>query len=859
MKCKNFSDTLFCQWSIFLLLLLFAISTIEGQDNWQEIKKYYSLCEKYNAQGKYKEAEYYAQKVFVLCKVTFGLHHPITLMSMNNLGVFYSRRGRYVKAKPILLQTLQLRKQKLGNTHPDTLTSMNNLAALYKRQGRYDKAEPLFLQTLQLKKQKLGNTHPDTLTSMNNLATLHYFQGRYDKAEPLYLQTLQLTKQKLGNTHPSTLLSMNNLARLYLKTKQFFKAKNSYKDWLNYRNEYLFNTLWGQSKGQHKRSFMDDQESLQRMLSLYLWQKNTNTAMDIFNYSLSRKGILLHFSSQSAILQAKRIDPKFKESFNELQTKHRALANLILNPSKKSSQEQRKKTIDQLKEEIEDLQGPLLRQSARFRNSTKAIKAKDIQDNLSPNEVCIDFLVIETIDLETLKVQPKKLIATIATKKSIKLVSLGKFKDIKHLIDKHRIAIIGLMPINKVNSLAHKLYSKLWKPLLEHLKNKQIIYLIPDGHLHLLPFVALVDGQGKYLIEDYNIQIISSARYLAFDKSSDSQVSDTSIIFAGVDYGKQQISSSDHKNNKSLDLYFKPLSGSAKEGQIIAQMLTRQKQKVQSYFKDNASKENLLKIEGPKILHIATHGFFLGISNENSNKDQRGVASKTPMSITPFENFGQIKPFSSFSKKNKGKDKNQDINSLARSGLAFAGANFKTSNKSIATALEIVYLDLWGNDLVVLSACDTSLGEVVDGEGVYSLRRAFQEAGAKAVLSTLWPASDAATVQLMKKFYRRYLDKVAPQVALHHTQLETIYQGKYAHPYYWANFVMVGIDKNFEGYKTNIPIPRRSRSNEIIWIIVISVLVTFTTMLFFVLYKRKKAQQLLRETRRVRRLLISSK
>lgn len=196
---------------------------------------------------------------------------------------------------------------------------------------------------------------------------------------------------------------------------------------------------------------------------------------------------------------------------------------------------------------------------------------------------------------------------------------------------------------------------------------------------------------------------------------------------------------------------------------------------VKLFLKKQATELKIMNLTSPKILHIATHGFFLEDIVIDDKALERGLVKQSALTVTPL--FIQ--------------------NPLARSGLAFSGANsgiignIRTDNTDgILTALEVLNLD--GTDLVVLSACETGLGNIKVGEGVYSLNRSFQEAGARMVLSTLWSVADEATGIFMRKFYDRFLDGKSAQKAIQETQNEFRHDKKYSHPFYWAGFVVTG-------------------------------------------------------------------
>ena len=226
-------------------------------------------------------------------------------------------------------------------------------------------------------------------------------------------------------------------------------------------------------------------------------------------------------------------------------------------------------------------------------------------------------------------------------------------------------------------------------------------------------------------------------------------------------------------------LKFSPLPGAEEEGRIITAEATRGGKKNQIFLKRDAQEIVLKQLDQPpEILHIATHGFFLeavdGLRKRLLSL-QRGSRLKIP---PPGDN------------------------PLLRAGLAFAGINsnaevlgeIDTDNDGILTALEVLGLNLTGTKLAVLSACETGLGEIHEGEGVYGLRRAFQEAGVASVVASLWEVSDAGTQALMALFYKKITEEgKPPQQALRETQVEMVDSDEWNSPYIWSAFMIVGM------------------------------------------------------------------
>jgi CHAT domain-containing protein len=221
------------------------------------------------------------------------------------------------------------------------------------------------------------------------------------------------------------------------------------------------------------------------------------------------------------------------------------------------------------------------------------------------------------------------------------------------------------------------------------------------------------------------------------------------------------------------------LPGVAEEVRALKQLLPQ----ASFLTKERATKSALKQVRGPSILHIATHGFFL----QDIPADTANTKAKQREKVDAGTRLGKWAIWTE--------------NPLLRSGLALAGANQGRSddNNGVLTALEASGLDLWGTKLVVLSACDTGLGEVKSGEGVYGLRRALVLAGAESQMMSLWPVSDRSTSDLMVGYYKKLIRGQGRAEALRQVQLEMLRDTSRAHPYYWAGFIQSGEWANLEG------------------------------------------------------------
>lgn len=324
---------------------------------------------------------------------------------------------------------------------------------------------------------------------------------------------------------------------------------------------------------------------------------------------------------------------------------------------------------------------------------------------------------------------------------------------------------------------------KIMQPVRSMAGNARHFLISPDGDLSHTPFEALVDEGNRFLVERFAFTYLSSGRELLRMKSKRDSVSPP-LVVANPSFGDSP-SASDGVATASRskaarrsitsvralsDTYFAPLAATGAEAGSIQSLFSDAK-----VLSGNGATETAVKqAVAPRLLHIATHGFFLQSAPQSSRP---GGASRGGLPANTIEN------------------------PLLRSGLAFAGANRKSNSTDdgILTALEASGLNLWGTKLVVLSACDTGVGEVRNGEGVYGLRRSFQIAGAESLVMSLWPISDLVTRELMTGYYTNLKKGIGRGESLRHVQLAMLKRPNRRHPFYWASFIQSGEWANLDG------------------------------------------------------------
>lgn len=316
------------------------------------------------------------------------------------------------------------------------------------------------------------------------------------------------------------------------------------------------------------------------------------------------------------------------------------------------------------------------------------------------------------------------------------------------------------------------------------LRADEAVYVAPEGLLSLLPFEILVDEEGGYLLDRHRVAYLTSGRDLLDHRSEPAASDGDFVVFADPDYGAEaaelaaapptdRLGGSQATRSEDLgSTGFERLRGTAAEARTIVSLFGEDE--VSVYTDARASEQNLMRLASPWRLHIATHGFFLADVPDPEDPFAMSAFRQRPQE-------GLVDRFES---------------PLLRSGLALAGANTGGSvdgrYDGVLTAFEVAAADLQGTDLVVLSACETGVGEVRTGDGVHGLRRAFQLAGARSLVMSMWRVSDEATNLLMSELYGRLKEGTPKGEALREAALALRRDEAYSHPYYWGAFVLVG-------------------------------------------------------------------
>jgi CHAT domain-containing protein len=491
--------------------------------------------------------------------------------------------------------------------------------------------------------------------------------------------------------------------------------------------------------------------------------------------------------------------PKVKNTFLDLTQIRLELARMQLSGPVNLSPEIYHKRIEEFTCKKESLEAELSRLSGEFALEKTAGRTdtKGIAMLLPEGAAYIDFVRMKLRDFKGKKWGTPHYLAFVlipGNDPEVKLLDMGKAKTIDRHIrayrkEMNRVNVSGGPPDQEIlNHEASSLYRQIIEPLKPFLRGKRNLFISPDGELNLVPFEVLITSEGRYLMEKYLISYVGAGRDIIRFMDTALQGKE-SLIMADPDYNmgikdKDMVVASlgvagRTRNAVSRDassLNFLPLPDTRKEALAVGKILKgKQRLKVNMRLGQEAVEEVLFHAEKPRILHIATHGYFLKDEEiSKTDTETRGI------SIIGKEDFRKI-PILNIE------------NPMLRSGIVLAGANASLKegrDDGMVSAEKILGLNLRGTDLVVLSACETGVGDVKNGEGVFGLKRAFILSGAKTLVMSLWSVPSMETTELMTAFYGLLSEGKTKAEALREAKLDMM--RKHPNPYYWGAFVLNG-------------------------------------------------------------------
>ncbi len=700
----------------------------------------------------YNSALKFSTEAMEIKKASLGEDNINYAISLNNLCNIYSKLGNYQKALEYGTLSSEIYKKIKGENHTDYARSLNNIAAIYREMGEKQNALKYMVQAMEIKKNVLGESHPEYAASLNNIGVIYLDMKDYRNALEYMTKATEIWKKTLGNEHPQYATSLKNISQTYSDTKDYKNAISSNKIATDiYKRNLIRNFSFMTSHEREAYWDANNENFIYNIKYMYHEPDDTIATKTSYDTELITKGLLLASEISIANTIMESGDTALIAEYENMKTLH-----LQLNKELEKPITERIYNCDSLENEIQKTERHMMESCKEFGDVTHFIKIdwKEVQNSLKANDVAIEFS--NFIEDDT-----TKYVALVLTKDMEAPICVPLFEQSE--MQKHLRNIYD----------THEMYNLIWKPLEKYFLENPRIYFAPSGMLHRIAVEYAPIGNGKTISDKYEIYRVSSTRFLAMDYTP--KPLKNSVLYGGVYYDidttsmkleserfttrSAEVNSFSDLNKDESRSPLSYLQGTKTEVENIAAKMKKKKISTTLYEGAQANEESFKALSGKdiSILHIATHGFFLS-SDEKLSGDQ----------------------------------------SLVQSGLLLSGANYAWQNlpipdgieDGILTAKEISFMDLRKTDLVVLSACQTALGEIT-GEGVFGLQRGFKKAGARTIIMSLWPIDDNATLLMMTEFYNNLTSGKTKREAFNAAQNVVKKTKGFENPRYWAAFIML--------------------------------------------------------------------
>ena len=742
------------------------------------------LASYYSDLGNNNKALLFEAKALKIRKEVLGIEHPFYLTSLSNYALYNSYVGNFSEAILIGNEVLELEENVYGLEHPAYAISMACLARYYSNIGNFVEAQRLSIKALEILQKVYGIEHPIYAKILSSLATYYANLGHSSEALIEGKKALKVLEKVFGIKHPNYSLSLSNIALFYTQIGNYAEAYGYMKQYINNTCPYILKCFVELSSNLRESLWREKFSSLYISLFPGIVEKNQNkeAISELYDKTcLFAKGILLNTDIEVRNLIYESSDSSLISKYDNLISNIRIYNKLIITPNDK-----RFIDVDSLDREIEQVAMELARESKAYGDYTNnlTISWKDVQKRLDDNDIAIEFIEFPILGSDS------TIYAALTLKKSY---------DSPHMVMLFEKEQLNAIP-DSTYYTQKRIYDLVWKPLEEELENIHNIFFSPSGDLHRIGIEYIPINKTDKICDKYSLHRLSSTRQLAFDQNGTK--GEQTVLYGGIDYNTHErqeehdgltmpvgtaignkVLSRSNVDSLSLRSSIDYLEGTKMEADRIADQMKQHQIHFLYYSGANGSEESFKRLDGtkPKVIHIATHGFYLTESEAKQSKIVRPYIGLTTEDNYRFGHYVEDK-------------------SMTRSGLLFSGCNHAINHEhipegvedGILTAQEISNLDLRGLDLVVLSACQTALGEITSGEGVFGLQRGFKKAGAQTIIMSLWKVDDEATMKLMTSFYHHYLEGMTKEKAFRKAQneLRQVSPSMQTKPD-WASFIML--------------------------------------------------------------------
>lgn len=752
----------------------------------------------YTRMGDFEHAEDLYREALETQKSVPGKNDADYASMIGNLAGLFFDTGDFARAETLFRQALELRTSVWGEQHPETAGSLSNLAAVYLNQGDMDRADRMLSEALEIWRSDLGEQHPNYADGVFNMASLWKQRGDLSRAAELFSQSLAAKKSAFGENHPEVAEVLIRLASVHFLGNDFAQAQPLFEQAVEIQRDLLDNHALIQSARLQTRN----QEVVRQYLDCLL--VNTTASGSI----PSAEVLMNVWRWKGAVTRRQHVYrelaaiPQVAESFVDLQSVVRQLSSMLSQqpplPDKLSSATEIRltnlkhdvwnKRFSRLTARKEELEQQIAFQSEEYHRLRKPLTVAQVRRWLPKNTAFVELLeyVVNapTTDQRGQLTQQRRFIAfVVRTTGQPAIVELGSVEKISAQIVTFRRSLTVDRPEHDKPAAAttgRRLREQLWRPIEEHLDGIETVIISPDTTLGTLPWAAL-PGKKKssYLVEDYRIATLPMATQMwsLFEDDPPQRSGRGLLVLGDVDYDhkfsppRDELPElgrlADSSQREVLQLRsgnsptFTSLPGFRREFELVSALFRARygDLPITTLSRSDATEARFLQqAANARVVHVVTHGYFADPTVKSIHQatvpcDELGIDRPGPDPFTNTHLPGLL------------------------SGLAMAGANNPSTDPDdprdgILRASEIEAASLQGVDLVVLSACETGLGKVAGGEGLTGLQRAFQIAGARSVIASLWKVEDAATTELMRLFYENLWErKLSKLDALREAQL----------------------------------------------------------------------------------------
>jgi len=742
----------------------------EPVDNLMLTELLNNLASVYEKLGIYDKALVYFQEALDLCMLVPNQNSLSAITLKSNIAGIQLKQGNMQQAIGSYEEIVKDLKGIVPESSPFYITVLNNLATAYRRNNQYKEASAKLEQAYHLiQKYKLENEDL-AATVMNNMAVLLTAEGEPEQAIAYYEKAYNIKHRIYGDNSVLLMDLASNMAVVYWELRKpnlsipLFQKSIA----LAIRQiKYIFPNLSEDEQVQFYQKLKEDFERF-NTVAFQAASGKPELLTQVFNNQITIKSLLFFTQQHRSTLINEKHDSLLNQQYELLKAKREQLGyfyQLSLKElvSAETSAADLEKEIDRLEKSI----SLKTSETVAEKMMEQGIQWSVIQGKMQADEALIELIRFRKYDLKTHvhenadrvsfgftdSVYYAALVTTQETMGNPQLVLLKEGTNMEtRFLNYYRNALTYNVPDE--NS-----YPSYWKPFEVAIANKSKIYISSDGVYHRLNLNTLQQpGNGQFLIQRYDIcYLLNPAQFLERQKISFS--SKKAILMGDPVFDRHDIEQA--KGRTGEHQKFASLPGTNKEIVRINEILERQAWTTSVFLKRLATEKNLKNVHSPDVLHVATHGFF--------------STDRVKLSAEAKKDF------------------------LFYSGLVLAGANRSLDEETqeidddgILTAYEVMNLDLTRTNLVVLSACETGLGKIENGEGVYGLQRSFLQAGARNILISLWKVDDEITQELMVTFYRYLFQEKSGREALKLAQLDQLKES--SNPRGWGGFIMIGLD-----------------------------------------------------------------